>query len=110
VENGFSTSRSHIRDILLLAKSVIRTPPDYLAIASFVNASAIPGSTAPDNGEKFMKLFSKDHIRSTPGSAAHGANLRFMDVCQDYASLGHGRRWFLTAFVALIDQSKSAAL
>lgn len=118
VENGFSTSRSNIRGILLIAKSVIRTSPDHLAIVSFVNASATPGSNAPNNGEKFMKLFSelvKDHIRSTPGSAPHEANLRllmmFMDICRDYASsLGDGRRWFLTALVALIDKSKSATL
>lgn len=112
-ETSMTSSRANIRGVLLIVKSVVRTTPEMF---SSTDGSGNPGNST--NAEKFMKLFSelvKDHIRSTPGTAAHEANVRllmmFLDICRDYTSaLGESRRWLLTALVALVDKTKSVTL
>ncbi|KAF5340030.1 hypothetical protein D9611_012443 [Ephemerocybe angulata] len=112
-ETSMTSSRANVRGVLLIVKSVVRTTPEMF---SSTDGSGNPGNST--NAEKFMKLFSelvKDHIRSTPGTAAHEANVRllmmFLDICRDYTSaLGESRRWLLMALVALVDKTKSVTL
>lgn len=112
-DGALTSSKTNVRGILLIVRSIVRTTPEKLT----QTPGLVAQGTQP-NSEKFMKLFSelvKDHIRSTPGTAAHESNVRlvmmFLDICRDYTSaLGESRRWLLTALVALIDKTKNVTL